>query len=118
MKKLFTITVLLFVLVPGPHFSFAGGKPLVTGEDFLNLTEQEKSWLLVGTHGLYLKAAEKIEYRTYYLKLAHCIEDMSHVQLAAMLTKYLKDNPHTWHLFYSEPLHDAIEQACKRLSRK
>ncbi len=116
MKTLSIIVSLFFMLVLVSHFSFAEEKSRLTGLDFLNLTEPERSRVVADIRSIYLRLAEEPEYEAHCLWLACCIKGMNRVQLATLAAKYLKDNPHTWYLSFFESLDNAIEQACRRLS--
>src|SRR5207245_586754 len=46
--------------------------------------------------------------------LSSCTRDMDIKQISAIITKYLKEHPESWHLPLSVEAHNALNEACPK----
>ena len=121
------LTALILIVIPGtiamPHsqqrsVAATQGQPVaihngfLTGQDFRNLTEAGKRSYAAGLVDGMLLAPFVGAPKARLEWLETCVTGMSDEQVAAIISKFVRDNPARWH----EPLHvqfyAAVKQAC------
>lgn len=89
---------------PG-HLVYAG---FCTGQDYIEMSEDDKALYVMGAFDGMLAATlfqapiNKVEW------LVDSAKGMTNVQIAAILSKYLKDNPAQWHMPLNTLMHKAM----------
>ncbi len=85
-----------------------------TGEDYLSMTAaQQQAYAMGVINGMLLAplfGAPKIEMNW----LETCVVGMSDTQIAAILTKYLRDHPGRWHETPHAPMYAALREICMK----
>jgi hypothetical protein len=87
-------------------------KGFLTGKEYLDMDTAEKRAYAIGiidglaAAALFGAPQEKVDW------LRFCIKDMSDDQVAAILTKDLRDNPGTWHYAMNVIAYNAMFSAC------
>ena len=115
MKK--TILMLVLFLVP---VSTSGTEDIwvktgfITGNDYLAFTDVNKKRYAIGVvDGMFLGplfGAPKANIKW----LENCVVKMTDSQVAAILNKYLKDNPQRWHEALNIIVYSALREVCAR----
>jgi hypothetical protein len=92
------LAVLLLVLL-GMPFTFPANAQYRdfnnTGLDFKNLSEPEKSAYIAG---FVSGASTQKQFPSLMSRIQKCGEKMTTVQMSAIVTKMLENNPEAWHL--------------------
>ena len=84
----------------------------LSGAEFLNMNNAEKNSYACGlidgvlASSLFGANAKKIE------KLNSCVLGMSNIQIAAIIEKYLEDNPEIWHKPLNLSTYRAFSEFC------
>jgi hypothetical protein len=85
-----------------------------TGEQYLNMSEPEQRAYAAGTiNGILLAplfGAPKKNLR----RIENCVTGMTDSQVAAILTKYLRDNPSRWHETTHTSMYSALMESCPK----
>lgn len=84
------------------------------GNDYRALSERER-WLYAGAllEGMLLSPLFGAEKKGGALeRLEDCVEKMTDEQLAAILDKYLRDNPERWHDYIHVIMYSALAKTC------
>ncbi len=119
--KTFFISVIMSILIGGT--SIAGQDGLVqvrsgflTGNTFRELSDDGKAGYAMGfVNGLLMAPAFKAP-RTEMRWVEECISGMADTQIAAILDKFLAENPARWHEPMNVLSHVALKASCKKLS--
>ena len=81
-------------------------------EAFVELGEADREMYSAGLmDGFYASALFGASDETVN-NLISCTKDMDSKQVTAIITKYVKDHPETWHLPLSADAHNALNKAC------
>lgn len=84
----------------------------LTGEEFLNMSDSEKRAFSMGTINGMLLAPFLGAPKERMSRIESCVEGMTGLQVAAILEKYLRDNPSRWHETPHSPMWAALVDAC------
>jgi hypothetical protein len=81
-------------------------------EDFTEMTDAARVFYTAGLmDGFYASVLFGATDKTV-ANLHLCTKDMDSKQVSAIITKYLKDHPESWHLPLSVEAHNALNAAC------
>ena len=83
-----------------------------TGEQFLRMSDPEKRAFSMGTVNGMLLAPLFGAPKERMLRIESCVEGMTGSQIAAILEKYLRDNPSLWHQTPHTAMYAALVQTC------
>ena len=84
----------------------------ITGEDFLKLSESDKASYSMGIIDGYLSAPIFGANDRYLKWISTCIKGKTNTQIAAILVKYLQDNPGRWDKSVQFLMFEALKKAC------
>jgi hypothetical protein len=85
-----------------------------TGEDFLNMNSAEQRAYAMGVIIGMLLAPLFGASKSNMLWIEQCVERMTDSQAAAILNKYLRNNPGRWHETPHAPMYSAMLASCPR----
>jgi hypothetical protein len=81
-------------------------------EAFVELNDAERQMYTAGLmDGFYASALFGASDETV-ANLTSCTKEMDSKQITAIITKYVKDHPESWHLPLSVEAHNALDKAC------
>lgn len=87
-------------------------KGFLTGEDFLKLSEAEKTSYSMGIVDGYLSAPIFGAKPKYVNWVSTCIKGKTNTQVTAILVKYLQDNPGRWENSVQFLMFEALKKGC------
>lgn len=90
------------------HHGFA------TGEDYLKMSPPEQRAYTMGLVSGMLLAPLFGASKARMTQVETCVTGMSDTQVAAILAKYLKDNPSRWHETPHVPMYAALMESCPK----
>jgi hypothetical protein len=84
----------------------------IKAEAFLELSGADQMMYTTGlVDGFYASTFFGATNKTV-ANLTSCVKDMDNKQVAAIITKYVKDHPEQWHFALSALAHSALNSAC------
>ncbi len=117
MKIKLIVFLLTLIMVT---YIYANDKPVLVhngfciGQDYLRMTESEKRAYSMGAINGMLVSPLLGAPKDKMLWLESYIENMTDEQIAAILTKYLQDNPGRWHDGLNVIMYSAMKEAYKK----
>ena len=92
-------------------FVFGG---FMKAQAFLDMDkENQRSFAMGLVDGVFLAPFfDAPDHGKSLVQMHACVKDMSDVQVAAIIEKYLKDHPETWHLQLNVECLSALRSAC------
>lgn len=114
MKTNLMVVLLILLMVT---YAYANDKPVYvhngigTGQDYLKMTESEKRAYAMGAINGMLVSPLLGAPKDKMLWLESYVENMTDEQIAAILTKYLQDNPGRWHDGLNVIMYSAMKEA-------
>lgn len=85
-----------------------------TGEEYLEMSLKEQRTYAMGLVNGMLLAPMFGAPKTRMLRLEQCITGMTDTQVAAILSKYLRDNPSRWHETPHTSMYAALIDSCPK----
>jgi len=89
----------------------------VKSEGFLELSEADRATYTAGLMDGFFASTLFGATEGTVQNLHSCTEGMDLKQISAIITKYLKDNPESWHVPLSVEAHNALNKACPGVLR-
>jgi len=87
---------------------------LGTGEAYLNMSSREQRAYAIGVVNGMLLAPLFGAPKEKMLRIESCLVGMTDTQVAAILTKYLRENPGRWHETPHVPMYAALIETCPK----
>ena len=112
MKKVIYVALFAFAINASAQEEFWIANGFSTGEQFLSMSETEKSAFSMGTVNGMLLAPLFGAPKEQMLRIETCLVGMTNSQVTAIFEKYLRDNPSRWHQTPHVPMYSALIQAC------
>ena len=82
-------------------------------ESFIELSEADRMLYTSGLMDGFFASALFGASDAAVASLHSCVKDMDSKQISAIITKYVKDHPESWHLSLSVEAHNALNAACQ-----
>jgi len=85
-----------------------------SGEDYLKMSQSEQRAYAMGVVNGMLLAPLFGAPKNKMLQIENCLVGMTDSQVAAILAKYLRDNPGRWHETPHTPMYAALLESCPK----
>ena len=113
--KYILLVVFLILSATYPTQRVTGG--FLKGDTYLDLSPNEKRAYAMGFVNGVLTAPALGAPEADVARFADCVKPMNDEQIAAIITKYVNDNPARWHLPLNLLSHEALVKACPEKRR-
>jgi len=115
MKTAYLLLSMLLVVFQSqnkPRRTFSSPAHYLTAADFNDLNERNQNYYVIGLMDGFRGGALFEADEAHLAKLTACTKEMDSKQVAAIITKYVKDHPEAWHLPMSIEAYNALNVAC------
>jgi hypothetical protein len=108
----FTIGITISAQLVSPQDKILVPAGFLTGQGFLELTENEQLWATTGAIDGLLGSTQFGAPLSNVQKLRDCLQGKNKRQVVAMVQKYTKDQPELWHAPFSVFVAEAMARGC------